>query len=85
AFLVNCTAPTLTSTLLESLAESAARPATLALGAYANTIFEGGVEWPPERYVEEARRWRQSGASILGGCCGTTPRHIAALRRELSA
>jgi S-methylmethionine-dependent homocysteine/selenocysteine methylase len=85
AFLVNGTAPTLPSTLLESLAESAARPATLALGAYANTIFEGGVEWPPERYVEEARRWRQSGASILGGCCGTTPRHIAALRRELSA
>ena len=84
AFLVNCTAPPLTSTLLESLAESAARPSTLALGAYANTIFEGGVEWPPERYVEEARRWRQAGASIIGGCCGTTPAHIAALRRDLS-
>ena len=80
AFLINCTAPPLISRQLEALF---ARPAGLALGAYANTIFEGGAEWPPERYVEEARRWREAGATILGGCCGTTPRHIAALRREL--
>ena len=80
AFLLNCTAPPLISRQLEALF---ARPAGLALGAYANTIFEGGAEWPPERYVEEVRRWREAGATILGGCCGTTPRHIAALRREL--
>ena len=48
AFLINCTAPPLISRQLEALF---ARPAGLALGAYANTIFEGGAEWPPERYV----------------------------------
>jgi len=83
AFLINCTAPPLTTRLLDALQVSGALPSGLALGAYANTIFEGGVEWPPERYVEEARRWGAAGATILGGCCGTTPRHIAALRREL--
>jgi S-methylmethionine-dependent homocysteine/selenocysteine methylase len=36
--------------------------------------------WPPERYLAEARRWRASGALILGGCCGTTATHIALLR-----
>ena len=35
--------------------------------------------WPPDRYAAEARRWRATGAKILGGCCGTTPAHIAAL------
>jgi S-methylmethionine-dependent homocysteine/selenocysteine methylase len=35
--------------------------------------------WPPERYLAEARRWREAGATILGGCCGTGPDHIRAL------
>jgi 5-methyltetrahydrofolate--homocysteine methyltransferase len=26
-----------------------------------------------------------AGASIVGGCCGTTPAHIAALARQLKA
>jgi S-methylmethionine-dependent homocysteine/selenocysteine methylase len=37
-------------------------------------------QWPPERYLGEARRWREAGASLVGGCCGTGPQHIAALR-----
>jgi len=39
--------------------------------------------WPPERYAGEAARWRKKGATILGGCCGTTPAHIAALAQAL--
>jgi S-methylmethionine-dependent homocysteine/selenocysteine methylase len=42
-------------------------------------------QWPPERYAAEARRWREAGATILGGCCGTGPAHIAALRASLAA
>ncbi len=34
----------------------------------------------PEEYAEEAARWIDMGARIIGGCCGTTPAHIAALR-----
>jgi S-methylmethionine-dependent homocysteine/selenocysteine methylase len=39
--------------------------------------------WPADRYAAEARRWREAGATILGGCCGTRPEHIAALRAQL--
>ena len=34
----------------------------------------------PEAYAKEAARWIDMGARIIGGCCGTTPAHIAALR-----
>jgi homocysteine S-methyltransferase len=40
-------------------------------------------EYPPPRYLEEARQWRQMGATVIGGCCGTTPDHIALLARAL--
>ena len=36
-------------------------------------------EYPPERYVAVARQWVALGAQVVGGCCGTTPDHIAAL------
>jgi S-methylmethionine-dependent homocysteine/selenocysteine methylase len=35
----------------------------------------------PEAYAHQAQRWLQHGAAIVGGCCGTTPDHIAAIRR----
>jgi S-methylmethionine-dependent homocysteine/selenocysteine methylase len=40
---------------------------------------------PPERYAGYARLWRQQGADIIGGCCGTTPEHIRATAEALSA
>lgn len=46
--------------------------------------FTDTEEWPPERYAAEARGWRERGAAIIGGCCGTRPEHIAALRTQLS-
>ena len=33
----------------------------------------------PAEYAEYSRRWRDLGADIIGGCCGTTPAHIAAV------
>ncbi len=33
----------------------------------------------PEHYAGYARQWRAMGAQIIGGCCATTPAHIAAL------
>lgn len=38
----------------------------------------------PARYARHAQRWRERGASIIGGCCGTTPDHIAALSAALT-
>jgi S-methylmethionine-dependent homocysteine/selenocysteine methylase len=66
----------------------AAAASGLPFGAYAHM---GDVDpeagWPPtpilppEAYAQRASRWISRGASILGGCCGTTPEHIAALAR----
>jgi S-methylmethionine-dependent homocysteine/selenocysteine methylase len=38
---------------------------------------------PPKQYQAEARRWKEAGARIVGGCCGTTPAHTRALREWL--
>ena len=39
----------------------------------------------PARYVEHARDWVRLGARLIGGCCGTTPDHIAALDKAFRA
>jgi len=37
----------------------------------------------PEHLAESAGEWVANGARLIGGCCGTTPRHISALSRVL--
>jgi homocysteine S-methyltransferase len=39
----------------------------------------------PEYIAEYAKRFVQTGASIAGGCCGTNPEHIKAIRRAVKA
>ena len=34
----------------------------------------------PQGLVEQARGWVAQGAQLIGGCCGTTPEHINAMR-----
>jgi len=43
------------------------------------TVYQGTPEYFAERMVQ----LRTAGAAILGGCCGTTPEHIAALAKAL--
>ena len=40
---------------------------------------------PPEAFAERTAVFARAGARLLGGCCGTTPAHIAALRACLDA
>jgi homocysteine S-methyltransferase len=37
----------------------------------------------PEYFADYARRFAEAGVAIIGGCCGTTPEHIAAMRSVL--
>ena len=37
----------------------------------------------PAKYLETAREWKSAGAQVIGGCSGTTPDHIKALRDRL--
>jgi homocysteine S-methyltransferase len=39
----------------------------------------------PEYMAEYAKRFIQTGAAIVGGCCGTNPGHIRAIRRAVQA
>ena len=59
------------------------------IGAYAHlprqvgsTPRENALD--PRQYLEYAKAWREQGARIIGGCCGTRPDHIRALREWLS-
>ena len=42
-----------------------------------------GQEYTPERYAGFAREWKAMGAQVIGGCCGTGPQHIKAVRAAL--
>src|SRR5260221_11963408 len=37
----------------------------------------------PDYFADYALRFAQAGVRLIGGCCGTTPRHIAAMRKAL--
>lgn len=39
----------------------------------------------PEYMAEYSKRFIQTGATIVGGCCGTNPSHIRAIRRAVQA
>ncbi|HEY8520159.1 MAG TPA: homocysteine S-methyltransferase family protein [Gammaproteobacteria bacterium] len=59
-----------------------------ALGAYpelgsAPGPAAGGPALPPDELAAAACAWVDAGARLIGGCCGTTPAHIAALHAAL--
>ena len=37
----------------------------------------------PERYADYAEAWAAAGATMIGGCCGTTPETIRAVAHRL--
>jgi 5-methyltetrahydrofolate--homocysteine methyltransferase len=39
----------------------------------------------PEVMADYARRMKELGVSVIGGCCGSTPEHIAAMRKAIDA
>ena len=39
----------------------------------------------PDYFADYAQRFASAGVRLIGGCCGTTPDHIAAMRASLSA
>jgi 5-methyltetrahydrofolate--homocysteine methyltransferase len=62
------------------------RHTTLPLVIQANaglpTLVDGRLTYDetPAYFAEQARALADLGGAVLGGCCGTTPEHIAALR-----
>ena len=74
---VNCAAA---GRLAGDLARLAAAAPGVPLAAYGN-VFSTGVA--PEDYARLAAEWVRLGARLVGGCCGTTAAHTAAVASRL--
>ena len=92
AVLVNCTTLTDTDKCIEVLS----RAPWGIFGAYPNIEDRSAIsKWThvdryvpadtgPATFARRVARWRTSlGAGLIGGCCGTSPAHLTALRRLL--
>jgi len=70
--------------------EKMAAASGVKLSAQANAgqprLLERGVVYPigPQSFAEYVPRLIAAGATIVGGCCGTTPEHIKAMRAALT-
>ena len=85
---VNCsTGPATVLTALEAMRKAT----TLPLAAMPNAGMPRAVEGrniylcSPEYMASFARKAIAAGAQIVGGCCGTTPNHIRAMRSAMRA
>jgi len=99
AVLFNCSQPEVIASALKVARETLAEVgAEIPFGAYANAFqpkdesaeanreashLRGDLE--PAEYLDFARDWVTHGATIVGGCCGIGPDHIAALRAEFAS
>ena len=85
ALLINCLPPDHVPRMLPWLRDFTDLP----LGVYPNLGYYSDAGWRfdervgPDQFAELALRWRNEGAQIVGGCCGTSPAHIAAVRARL--
>jgi S-methylmethionine-dependent homocysteine/selenocysteine methylase len=64
---------------------------SLPIGCYPNLGHSAGAHWQfdggvgPDDYARLAGSWLAAGAQIVGGCCGVTPEHLAAVRQLLGS
>ena len=87
ALSLNCISPHTMTSAIRRLK----RASPLRFGVYANVGVPGAerqekfeCDVSREEYVVFAKRWAALGASFIGGCCGTTPDYIRALKKALA-
>ncbi len=85
AFSINCIPFPYVDTALSTVLPSPDMP----IGAYANLgvaeptqDWQGSASLTPSAYAERAATWFDAGVSLIGGCCGSTPKHINALAKR---
>lgn len=95
AVLFNCCQP---EVILKAIIQIRALLPDIKIGAYANAfppqnesatandgLDEVRADLSPDIYLSFAKQWQEAGASIIGGCCGISPQHIAKLSTTLKA
>ena len=84
---INCSlGPAEVSPLVARMAPWARCPLAVQANAGLPHVEDGVTVYDigPERYAADVAPMLDAGVTILGGCCGTTPDHIAAVRAVLS-
>ena len=85
---VNCSiGPADMLELLSLIREQVSRPLAVMPNAGLPREMEGRLFYltSPEYFGEYALRFVEGGAAAIGGCCGTTPEHTAAMARAAAA
>ncbi len=85
---VNCsTGPATVLTALERLAAATSLPLVAMPNAGMPRAVDGRNIYlcSPEYMASFARKFLKAGAQFVGGCCGTTPNHIRAMKSALRA
>ncbi|MFC5986337.1 bifunctional homocysteine S-methyltransferase/methylenetetrahydrofolate reductase [Marinicrinis lubricantis] len=72
---------------LESVSELEGTPFSVFPNAGIPDYVDGKYMYAatPEYFADNALKFARLGARIIGGCCGTTPAHISAMSKALSA
>lgn len=79
---VNCSVgPAAMLRAIERMSKVTKKPLSAQPNAGQPRLLDGRniYECSPEYMASYARRFLQSGAKVVGGCCGTTPRHVKAI------
>ena len=93
ALLFNCSQPEVMEAAIRAAKAELGPGSPVRIGVYANAFPPMAADaeansalcpiredLTPDGYGRFAAAWHTAGASILGGCCGIGPEHIAALR-----
>ncbi len=85
ALLINCLPVEHVSGMLPWLRDFTDMPLGVYpnLGRYLDPGWKFDERVGPDEYAALAAEWRNEGAQIIGGCCGVTPEHLAAVRQIL--
>lgn len=94
--LANCCSPESITAALPDLVKTGLE----FIGGYANTFQQIPQDWlldseknaligirddlDPQQYSIHVEKWLRSGATVVGGCCGTRPAHIAKLKELIT-
>ena len=73
----------MTPYLVAKLRRSVKIPLICKPNAGVPTIGDDGIavySQTPQEFAEVMKQCKENGATLLGGCCGTAPEYIAALR-----
>lgn len=77
--------------IIHTVRDDPRRPGMVYFAAQPNAGFPeasgGRIFYPatPDYFGDFARRFAEAGVNLIGGCCGTTPQHIRAMRLSLDA